>query len=101
MFWEDRPDSKGWVPPKGHTPKIVAAANRIDGVIYVGARHFDLAMKSQMGIRTLGRPVEQGFIDQFARFWNREEAYQICILTNVKLLRTEDWGEKLYSEDLY
>jgi len=46
---------------------------------------------------------EQGFIDQFDRFYTREEALQIMLETNQSFSDLYPTGGKhtLYSEDLY
>ena len=87
--------------------RIVCAANRFkDGLILVGARHWDMLMHRQMD--AIGRDdreqPEQGFVDQFGAFYSRTEAWKIAE-ANGQIIRrcggdTENGGT-LYSENLY
>jgi len=94
---------------------IVCAANRssVDGYVILGARHFDKRM--QMQIRRLATKhheyTEQGFVDQFGDFHNREDAWEIAYNAG-QLYRAQRDVEKrggnplsptgtLFSEDLY
>ena len=86
-------------------PIIVAAANRskVDGILIVGARHFDHCMRGQ--IKAMGRKhtefTEQGFIDQHCRFYSREDAFRIAS-ENGQIIRRCDGDEnRLFSENLY
>ena len=91
-------------------PRIVCAANRLDETIVLGARHFDSRMhatirelKALGDVRKWGRS-EQGFIDQFGNFHNREAA--LIIATDAGQLegRTKTGSKnskELFSEDLY
>lgn len=86
-------------------PIIVSAANRSkeDGVIIVGARHFDKCMRQQ--INAMGRKhtefTEQGFIDQHCNFYTREEAFLIANDNNQIIRRCGGDEGCLYSENLY
>ena len=86
-------------------PYIVCAANRLpeDGSIICGARHFDAVMHRQMQRdgRSAWRSSEQGFIDQFGRWYDREEARKIA--EQMGQIRFPDGGGPLdlYSENLY
>jgi len=97
------------------SPVIVAAAcrNNVDGVIFVGARHFDMVMHQQIdAIYDLDKPeqkrgvsrADQGFIDQFGRFWSREDAFNIAKEAGQLEGREKtdyEGSTTLYSEDLY
>jgi hypothetical protein len=87
------------------SPRIVAAANRsgVDGLLVIGARHFDKCMRDQ--IKACGRKHtefnEQGFIDQHCKFYTREEAYLIADSNNKIVRRCGGDSGTLYSENLY
>ena len=88
-----------------HKPYIVCAANRMpDGKLLVGVRHWDKLMHDQYDARygdvhAKHSEVEQGFIDQWGKFYTREQA----------LIAVESTGQtkghyskiELFSEDLY
>lgn len=61
-------------------PWIVCAAIKNNEVIIAGARHFDMVMQSSLEILrdnvSLGK-FQQGFIDQYGNFYNRQEAMKI------------------------
>lgn len=88
---------------------VVCAANKCDDRIVLGARHYDTLMNAQ--IRTLSycgfNPTsdkwEQGFIDQYGLFMNREEALLVATVANqINTRRTKtNPVSELYSEDLY
>ena len=93
----------------GVTRRIICAANNYGGYIVTGARHFCPIMCMQ--IDSVGHDlllefaggydnVEQGFIDQYGLFMDREEAYQVAKAAGQILTRHE-WGETLYSESIY
>lgn len=94
-----------WTPHPDVTVTIVCAANRTDeGDIFLGARHFDLRMRQQArlaGVDLLGS--EEGFIDQFGRFWNRRQAAEICRIEGrrINVERQGGRGDILFSEGLY
>lgn len=92
---------------------VVCAANRYGDLIVAGARHFDMVMHSQLryiredrllDFEILGR-AEQGFIDQYGVFMDREEAYDVAEKAgqlNVRRLKSGNVGvRELFSEDLY
>lgn len=87
------------------SPRIVAAANRsnIDGVVIVGARHFDQCMRGQIAAmsRTHIEFREQGFIDQHCNFYTREEAFIIAEKNNQIIRRCGGDEGHLFSENLY
>lgn len=82
---------------------VVCAANRIDGVILCGARHWDNIMRDLADAMNIkGAKAEQGFIDQWGAFLTREEAMSIVKANNQKI----DYGRNgsndvLFSEGLY
>lgn len=115
-----------WVPTT--RPTIVAAANQlVDGTLLIGVRHWDTLMRKQFQAkygknvfkrrwwrkairRLVGLPVSpgcnfdgQGFIDQFGRWYNREEAMLIArangqiIVPDHQMLSLS----ALHSEDLW
>lgn len=86
----DMSAEKKWTPPADVQRRIVCAANMYQGYIVLGIRHGDVAMRNQ--IETLhkagvfvGVPYhdwEQGFVDQFGEFHNREDALKIARAAN-------------------
>lgn len=95
-------------------PRIVCAANKylcFDGthLIVPSARHCDRTMMAlvhaaQDGDCDLLTEIEQGFIDQHGRFYDRREAYKIAA-ANGQIRRRVGGdaanGGTLYSENLY
>jgi hypothetical protein len=94
-------------------PVIVCAAirSRVTGRIVCGARHYDSAMRQFMIRRRFWlfgrftkrkewRSSEQGFIDQFCKFYNRSEAADL-VKKSGQPLCVSQLGATLYSEDLY
>lgn len=82
--------------------RVVCAANRFqDGVIILGARHWDSLMCEHA--KLLGRRggnEEQGFIDQWRAFMTREEAWIVAVAAN-QIIRDVGCDGELYSENLY
>lgn len=115
--WRETPQPiTGWVPPTDVTVRIVCAANKAatskGDVIFAGARHCDTTMQSQFDLLddSEGAPdelavlhAEQGFIDQFGRFWSRRQAMQICEIEGQPVNFERQGGNPyiLYSEGLY
>ena len=104
--WKLIPDAHGWIPVEPDYVHIVSAANRIGDVIFCGARHFSNAMVSQIKASNFTREEiqrsEQGFIDNYDRFWNREQAYEIMKITGQKMIEEDlTAGSQLFSENLY
>ena len=92
-----------WQPDPEIKPWIVCAANKHieTGTIFCGARHFDNLMRGQ--IKAANYPFtgyEQGFVDQFGRFYNREEAW-IIAETNGQIKNKVSTEGTLYSENLW
>jgi hypothetical protein len=87
-------------------PWIVCAAMKSGEITVCGARHFDGIMRGQVAIIKMSFDVkrwEQGFIDQWGKFYNRKEAMQI-VKDNGQPFSIERNGGKddeLYSEGLY
>ena len=98
-------------------PIIVCAANRyIDNkqninILITGARHFDDVMHSvimqmfpdQDIRRMICGGMEQGFIDQYGLFYNRQDALKV-VKENGQPFdaeRNSGNGKDLYSEGLY
>lgn len=82
--------------------RVVCAANRFpDGVIILGARHWDPLMREHSEL--LGRRggnEEQGFIDQWRVFMTREEAWGVAVAAG-QIIRDVGCHGELYSENLY
>lgn len=92
---------------------VVTAANRYDGILIVGARHFSPAMRSQLdAIRAAGGgdlvaddTWEQGFIDQWDVFMTRKEAFLVAQYAGQLNTRRRKSGNEftreLFSEDIH
>jgi len=99
-----------WQSPKDIKPWMVCAANRnrVGGELITGARHYDNIMREQL-LRIPGKirhsDWEQGFIDQFGRFYNRKDAMKAVITSGQPFNADRNCGgqesEDLYSEGLY
>lgn len=102
-------ESANWQPPKDVKPIMVCAANRCkdSGAIVLGARHYSKLMSN--GINNIrgelrgGRQWEQGFIDQWERFYTRKEAMKAVLENGQPFNLTRNGGrtKRLYSEGLY
>lgn len=95
-----------WKPPADAKIHIVCAANRLGDLIIPGPRHFDGTMHQlieALGVKGEAHRMEQGFIDQFGRFWSREAAMQIVKDHKQPFDRESNGGSDavLYSEGLY
>ena len=88
-------------------PIIVCAACRYNGLIVCGARHYDMIMSRIIDTFPEGTwksgQAEQGFIDQFGEFHDREAALEIVTLSgqNYCAERNGGYGRELFSEGLY
>jgi hypothetical protein len=93
-------------------PIIVCAAikNTIAGAIIPSARHYDILMRTlkgeldnNFGVDTPSSDWEQGFIDQFGKFYNRKDAMKVVKESGqpFNAERNSGSGEELYSEGLY
>lgn len=92
-------------------PRIVCAAMQSStGVLVIGARHCDKLMQPRIAeLRMLGlwKPeddLNQGFIDQFGKYYNRVDAWKVAEAAGQIFRRcggdTANGGT-LYSENLY
>lgn len=94
-------------------PRIVCSANKLsDGAILIGIRHWDSHMHYQLSLMVVDDEAPlleseltkghiQGFLDQFGKFYTREEAY-IVAEKNSQITRNLNHStNKLYSEHLY
>lgn len=97
--------------------RIVCAAVRFNvsdhagtrQMIVVGPRHYDGVMRPEVRMLkanadAFGMSVEeesQGFIDQFGRYYNRQEAWAIANAKGQIIRRVGGDHETLYSENLY
>ena len=105
--------------PNAAPSRIVCAANKhTDGAIVIGVRHYCPVMREAIDIRNKDLSYfdyedwsdsDQGFIDQFGDFYDRQTAWLIACKANQifrlvggqtkeDLLRTD---VELYSENLY
>jgi hypothetical protein len=82
---------------------VCAAIRRNDGQIIVGPRHYDQTMRNH--IRDIDKAdwadAEQGFIDQYGKFWTRQEAYLIAESADQFKGPYDNRCGILYSEHLY
>ena len=93
-----------WKPDYSKTPRIVVCAanrHRETGLLLCGARHWDKVMRAQAVAAGLGfTGYDQGFIDQFGDFMDRETAWRVADIQGQ--IRNEVSTEgTLYSENLY
>ena len=89
-------------------PIIVCAAIKHNDHIITGARHFDMIMHAQLAVYNAfdndeKKKWEQGFIDQWGQFYNREHAMRLVIASGqpFNAERNKGNGKDLYSEGLY
>lgn len=87
---------------------IVCAACRYGYLILCGARHWDRVMKDQYSLVKENRAYpswsafEQGFIDQFGTFYNREDAFQVVHQSGQPFNEKRNGSDvELFSEGLY
>lgn len=84
---------------------VCAAIKDNNGQVVCGARHFDQIMISTIeNLKSFNTSnVEQGFIDQYGNFYNREQSLEIA--TNSKQINNRrpktNPLNQLFSEDLY
>ena len=86
--------------------RIVCAACKSKEVTLVSARHWDRVMNiqhSNLYRKIPSSEFEQGFIDQFGKFHNREEAMLIALAGGQDIDFKRNGGDSriLYSEGLY
>lgn len=89
-------------------PVIVCAANRYRDFVIVGPRHYSTQMAfvydliTDEALREYAEGKgEQGFIDQYGRYWNREDAMELCKKNGRPLLEEGQSDTSLFSEHLY
>lgn len=91
-------------------PVIVCASNRLGDIMVCSARHWDMRMRQQVSAINdlLACPLvhahfEQGFIDQWGKFYNRQDAMKVVLESGQPFdaKRNSGNGENLYSEGLY
>lgn len=98
-----------WQPPADVQVIIVCAANKLGVTIITGARHCDNIMRDTVDriygeqAKMFFRCSKQGFIDQYGRFYNRQDAMKIVLHNGQPFdaLRNSGNGKDLYSEGLY
>lgn len=88
------------------SPYIVSAATTftVDGeeVIIVSPRHWDDVMRGIVKfLPDSATEKEQGFVDQYRKFYTRREAWVIAEKNGQIRRRVGGDGEKLFSENLY
>jgi hypothetical protein len=92
--WQPNPDIPIWIV-------CAACRHRKTQTIFCSARHFDTVMRSQIkaaGFEFFG--YDQGFIDQYGRFYNRKDAWVIAEKNNQITRKVSSPG-RLYSENMY
>ena len=84
-------------------PRIVCAAirNPTTGRIICGPRHFDPIMRSSIPSAETRAFREQGLVDQFCKFYTREEAYILARENGQIIRRCGGDDDRLFSENLY
>ncbi len=102
-----------WQPPADAIPWIVCAACKsitYHEIILVGPRHFDTVMLAQLDTLKIAYEHmddqwnwEQGFIDQWGRFYNRIDAMAVVRNNNQPFNRERNGGslDELFSGGLY
>jgi hypothetical protein len=84
--------------------RIVSAAVLLtNGLVVCSPRHFDDTMRSVCRHGNLDRHIpdsEQGFVDQFGRFFNRKQAL-IIAQAQGQIKNKSQPEDELFSEDLY
>jgi hypothetical protein len=95
-----------WGPPPEVQVRVVCAALRglTTGLIVCGPRHFDHVMHATLravhpegGYGTL---YEAGFVDQFGRFMDRVQAWEVATAAG-QIRKSVSCDGELYSENLY
>lgn len=100
--------------PKVPVRVVVCAACRYGELIICSARHHDPVMNAQIKVLKEAEEIairdlrnhgdyEQGFIDQWGKFMNREEALAVATAAGqINVRRPKTFPEtELFSEDLY
>lgn len=99
------------VPNRVIGRRVVCAANRCteEGEMVIGVRHFDRLMCQKIDSLNIvyGYELdfsEQGFIDQYGVFMDRQEAWRVAVEAGQIIRRVggdDSQGGTLYSENLY
>lgn len=93
-----------------NTPIIVCAAIRKGDIIIPGPRHFDgtmIALIKQFNETNQTNEIsfwdaEQGFIDQFGRFYDRKDALEVARRASQVINYSRNISQdELFSEGLY
>lgn len=79
---------------------VCAAVKFTNGTVILGARHYDKSMVDVILKLPEMKESEQGFIDQYGNFYNREDSLKIAT-TAEQLRRKTGNKHQLFSEDLY
>lgn len=106
---DDYWDKSGYEKPQ---PVIVCAAYALYHpddkeqciAIICGARHMDPIMRSQLKFFPEGLKMVDGFIDQFCKFYNREDALEIVKESGQRFDPERNGApneDRLFSEGLY
>lgn len=97
-----------WQPPAHVKPWMVCAACKHEDVLFLGARHWDHVMWQQAGPYfdrhgNTAHLFDQGFIDQWGRFYDREQAMKAVLESGQPFNPERNCGNgrELYSEGLY
>jgi len=109
--WIDDGKVKGWRWEIYNNPRVVAGvANRYGSIIVMGVRHYSNNMR--VALDTLGgadlliewageENYEQGFVDQYGTFLDREEAWVLAEAAGQIRRRKNLPTGTLYSEHLW
>lgn len=95
-----------WQPPKDAIPKIVCAACRTSHHMILGPRHFDAVMQKTI-LRYFSfmdpHKMDQGFIDQWGRFYTRKEAMKAVKASGQPFDLERNGGQdvELFSAGIY
>lgn len=87
--------------------RIVCAAMINQGIIVLGARHYDKLMHEHINLLkksggSWNKAAEtQGFIDQWGNFINREDALIVALAAGQRIKRCGGDENCLYSDNLY
>jgi hypothetical protein len=84
---------------------VCAACKMADGLVILGARHWDRRMHALADTVYQGEysgiEHEQGFIDQWGEFLNREDALVVATAAGQIIRRCGGDSDELFSENLY
>ncbi|ABY63141.1 putative Arn.3 [Pseudomonas phage 201phi2-1] len=109
--WIETPEFTGWRWDKFNNPRVVAGvANRYGSIIVMGVRHYSnmmqVALDALGGVELLIRwageeNCEQGFVDQYGTFLDRQEAWVLAEAAGQIRHRANLPTGTLYSEHLW